>query len=82
MNGRDLGAEKAKRYHRKAKWWDTDEDGHFVTLDHGWAFYDNVPEGGDGDACHVRGFDTVKKALADIRAAEPCHCARCKGIER
>lgn len=27
---------------------------------------------------HVRGFDTVKEAMADVRAAQQCDCPVCK----
>lgn len=78
----DVGEANASKRHPKALYWDEDEDGHFVTLKRGWAFDDNVPEGEEGEACHVRGFDTVKEALAEIRRAGSCHCARCRGVEQ
>lgn len=77
----DRGEAEARKRHSKAMYWDIDQDGHFVTLQLGWAFSDNVAEGESGEACHVRGFDTIKEAMADIRAAGRCHCARCRGVE-
>lgn len=75
----DRGAALAAKRHAKALWWDMDGSAHIVTLKQGFAFYDNVPAGQHGDACHVQGFDNVKEALRAIRAALPCHCERCTG---
>ena len=68
---------------RVMDWSDERRDGNpiMVTLARGFAFYDNVRPGEDGDACHVSGFDTKREALAAIRRAEPCQCARCRGEE-
>jgi len=47
-----------------------------VTLAKGSAYEDNDV---DGVACHVRGFSSVKEAMAGVRAAAPCSCGRCRG---
>jgi hypothetical protein len=47
-----------------------------VTLAQGFAFADNNR---DDAARHVRGFDTVKEAMHEVRAAAPCTCNRCTG---
>lgn len=65
--------------HRFVKWWDDERDiGNriIVTLIEGRAFHAH-PD--DRVAEHVRGFDNVKQALARIRQAEVCNCARCTG---
>lgn len=80
----DRGETEARKRHKKLKWWDDERaiDGVImVTLAEGWAFYDNVLEG-DGDACHVQGFETVKEAMEYVRKAKPCRCQRCRGIEQ
>lgn len=67
--------------HRWVKHWDDERDlGHsiIVTLIDGYAF---IPHADQNVAEHVDGFDTVKQALEAIRAAKPCTCQRCKGIE-
>ena len=53
-----------------------DGDPIMVTLVPGFAYYDNNH---DDAACHVRGFYTVKEAMAEVRAAKPCTCNRCRG---
>jgi len=64
--------------HKKIQFWDDERkygNSLIVTLHYGWAFGDNEnPNGGE----HVRGFDTVKEAMAEVRAAEPCHCRTCR----
>lgn len=46
-----------------------------VTLVPGWAF---DPAEDESAAGHVRGFNTVKEAMAGVRAARPCRCGRCR----
>lgn len=41
-----------------------------VTLKRGWRFEDM------GE--HVRGFDTKKEAMQEVRGAKPCTCEECR----
>jgi hypothetical protein len=43
-----------------------------ITLVSGWRFEDR------GE--HVRGFDTKREAMAGVKSAKPCNCARCLTI--
>jgi hypothetical protein len=65
--------------HKKILDW-SDERGAgnsiIVTLIRGFAFEPNEDERA---ALHVRGFDAVKDAMNEVRAAKPCPCGRCKG---
>jgi hypothetical protein len=59
--------------HAKIKYWDDERDidnGLIVTLKPGWRF-ESVGE-------HVRGFDTKREAMEEVRAAKPCTCNQCK----
>jgi hypothetical protein len=40
-----------------------------VTLKRGWRFEDLAE--------HVRGFDTKREAMQEVRAAKVCKCAEC-----
>lgn len=65
--------------HRKILDWSDERDAGnsiIVTLIRGFAF---EPHTSERIALHVRGFDTVKDAMTEVRAAKPCPCARCKG---
>ena len=63
---------ETKMKHAKIEHWD-DERGIgnslIVTLKKGWRFEEN------GE--HVRGFDTKREALADVRSATKCDCREC-----
>ena len=62
-----------KQRHKKIEHWDDErsiDNSLIVTLVKGWRF----EERGE----HVRGFDTVKDAMAEVRAAQPCDCPVCK----
>lgn len=41
-----------------------------VTLKRGWRFEDM------GE--HVRGYDTKREAMQEVRTARPCTCSECK----
>lgn len=59
--------------HKKIEHWDDERDignSLIVTLVKGFRFED--------ESEHVRGFDTPKEALQEVRAAKPCHCETCK----
>lgn len=60
-----------KRHKRIEHWDDERNIGNslIVTLKTGWRF----EQAGE----HVRGFDTVKEAMADVRQALPCACSGC-----
>jgi hypothetical protein len=47
-----------------------------VTLIRGFAFH---PDDDYQTAEHVRGFETIGKAMTEIRQARPCQCQRCTG---
>lgn len=58
--------------HKKIEHWDDERsigNSIIVTLEKGFRF----SEPGD----HVRGFDTVKDAMREVRAAAKCGCAEC-----
>lgn len=61
---------------RVLDWSDERDSGHriIVTTARGWRF--RAPDG------HVLGADNVKAAIAELRTAEPCECARCRADER
>lgn len=62
-----------KQRHKKIEHWDDERsigNSLIVTLVKGWRF----EERGE----HVRGFDTAKDAMAEVRAAVPCDCTECK----
>jgi hypothetical protein len=64
--------------HKRIKWWDDERDignSLIVTLIEGFAF---DPSEDENVALHVRGYDTVKEAMAEVRKAKPCQCARCR----
>jgi hypothetical protein len=59
--------------HKKIEYWDDEREignSLIVTLMKGWRF----EECGE----HVRGFDTKREAMAEVRAAKPCDCEQCK----
>ena len=66
-----------KRHSKILDWSDERYMGNpiMVTLIKGVAYYDNNH---DDSACHVRGFETVKQAMKEVRAAASCSCSRCK----
>lgn len=58
--------------HKKVEHWDDERsigNSLIVTLKKGWRFFE------DGE--HVRGFDTKRDAMADVRAAIKCQCEEC-----
>lgn len=62
-----------KQRHKKIEHWDDErsiDNSLIVTLKKGWRFEEH------GE--HVRGFDTVKEAMAEVRSAQPCDCKVCK----
>jgi hypothetical protein len=59
--------------HKKIEFWDDERNignSLIVTLTKGWRF----EERGE----HVRGFDTKREAMAEVRAAKRCDCEQCK----
>jgi hypothetical protein len=65
------------KQHSRIKHWDDERHlGHgiIVTLAYGFAFYAHEDE---NVAEHVRGFDTVKEAIARVRSSYLCACGRC-----
>jgi len=59
--------------HTKVEHWDDERsigNSLIVTLKRGWAFDPKERE-------HVRGFDTRREAMADIRKAQRCDCGEC-----
>ena len=59
--------------HKQVEHWDDERDignSLIVTLKKGWRF----EECGE----QVRGFDTTREAIAEVRAAKPCDCEQCK----
>lgn len=62
-----------QRDSKKVMHWDDERhigNSLIVTLNDNWCF-DNTW------GMHVKGFDTVREANTDIRAALPCRCAEC-----
>jgi hypothetical protein len=60
---------------KKIEYWDDERslgNSLIVTLVAGWRF-DDFGE-------HVRGFDTQREALIDVRAAKRCDCSQCREI--
>ena len=58
--------------HKKIEHWDDERsigNSLIVTLKQGWRFSE------DGE--HVRGFDTKREAMTDVRAAVRCGCKEC-----
>jgi hypothetical protein len=58
--------------HAKIEFWDDERsigNSLIVTLKPGWRF--------EEEAEHVRGFDTVRSAMKEVRSSKPCHCADC-----
>ncbi len=58
--------------HARIEHWDDEREignSLIVTLKRGWRF------GEEGE--HVRGFDSKREALMEVRAAEPCYCSDC-----
>jgi hypothetical protein len=59
--------------HAKIEHWDDERDidnSLIVTLKKGWRF-DSVGE-------HVRGFDSKREAMQEVRSAVKCTCMQCE----
>ena len=59
--------------HSRIEYWDDERaigNSLIVTLVKGWRF----EEKGE----HVRGFDTKREAMAEVRAAKRCDCEQCR----
>jgi len=59
--------------HVRIEHWDDERsigNSLIVTLKKGWRF-EELSE-------HVRGFDTVKEAMEEVRNSKPCFCELCK----
>ncbi|MDI1299776.1 hypothetical protein [Methylotenera sp.] len=66
----------AVKRHKNILYWDDERslgNSLIVTLVYGKQFSADV---GTGE--HVRGFDTVKDALREVRTAVDCDCSNCK----
>jgi hypothetical protein len=58
---------------KKIEYWDDERsigNSLIVTLKTGWRFKERAE--------HVRGFDTKREALAEVRSAVRCDCEQCK----
>lgn len=67
------GVEEPTIKHKKIEHWDEERsigNSLIVTLKKGWRF----TERGE----HVRGFDTRREAMAEVRSAQPCDCKDCR----
>lgn len=63
-----------KKYAARVEHWDDERsqgNSLIVSLKDGW--YWKAEDVG----VHVRGFDTVKEVIADLRDTAPCHCDEC-----
>jgi hypothetical protein len=61
--------------HKRIQYWDDERslgNSLIVTLHLGWQFSDDP-----GNAEHVRGFDTVRDAMREVRSSIPCDCPDC-----
>lgn len=75
-----MASKQIKQRHKNILHWDDERNignSLIVTLVHGKQFSADV---GSGE--HVRGFDTVKEAMDEVRQAVDCNCASCvKGMK-
>jgi hypothetical protein len=65
-----------KQRHKRIEHWDDERslgNSLIVTLIPGWKFSDD-PLMNE----HVRGFDTVDEAMAEVRSAISCNCLQCR----
>lgn len=63
--------------HKRLLHWDNEVafgNGHILTTSYGYAW---EPDDDHNSACHVRGFDTVREARAELKWIKPCRCLRC-----
>lgn len=71
-NGPAMTGKEQTVKHAKIENWDDERsigNSLIVTLKRGWRFEDLAE--------HVRGFDTKREAMQEVRAAKVCKCAEC-----
>jgi hypothetical protein len=71
-----MSSQIAKQRHKNIMHWDDERalgNSLIVSLIHGKQFSADI---GTGE--HVRGFDTVKEAMSEVRSAVDCDCNDCK----
>jgi len=71
-----MAREIIKQRHKNILHWDDERsigNSLIVSLIHGKQFSADI---GTGE--HVRGFDTVKEAMSEVRSAIDCNCNECK----
>jgi len=67
-----------KKRHKKIQFWDDERsigNGIIVTLAWGWSFEPMYHEG-------VKGFDTVKSAMLEIKSSYICRCDVCEANKK
>ena len=75
--GQKIPASVPSKLAARVQFWDDERNlgnSLIVSVRRGWAFDPANRE-------HVRGFDTVKGALGDLREVSPCTCGECSAPE-